>query len=78
MLERQAANALAGRGKNRIQHSGRRDGNSRFAYAAPEPAGRHDDRLDLRHLVDQHDVIAIEILLLDAAVLDSDLAIERR
>ncbi len=40
-----------------------------FAYAAPESPGRHDDRLDLRHLRDAHRVVAVEVVLLDAAVL---------
>ena len=45
------ADALAGRGEDRVQHRRRRDRDRRLADAAPEAAGRHDDGLDLRHLV---------------------------
>src|SRR5207244_9289745 len=70
VLERERADALAGGREVRVQH--RRGGHAdrRLAHAAPEPAGRHDDRLDLRHLRDAHRIVGVEVRLLDAAVLD--------
>ena len=51
-LQRQRADALAGRGEDRVQHRGTGHRDGRLADAAPEPAGRHDHRLHLRHLGD--------------------------
>src|SRR6202030_465972 len=68
--QRQRAHPLAGGGEDRVQHRRRRDRDRRLADAAPEIAGRHDDDLDLGHLVDAHHVVAIEIGLLDRAATD--------
>src|SRR5215204_1271585 len=76
VLERQVADALAGRGEDRVEHGRRRDRDRRLADAAPEAAGGNRVGLDLRHLVDAHDVVSVEVLLLDAAVLDGALAVE--
>src|SRR5260370_1248654 len=50
----------------------------RLAVSAPEAARRHQRGLDPGHLVNAHDVVAVEVGLLDRAVLDRDLAVERR
>src|SRR5215213_3125061 len=78
VLERQVADALAGRGEDRVEHGRRRDRDRRLADAAPEAAGRDRLRLDRRHLVDAHYVVGVEVLLLDPAALDGALAVERR
>src|SRR5262245_28057849 len=78
VLERDRANALAGGGKERIEHGGRGDEDRRLAHTTPEPARRHDDRLNLRHLADPHHVVVVEVGLLDAAILDGALAVEQR
>ena len=78
VLQRERADALAGRGEERVEDRGRGHADRRLADAAPEPAGRHDDRLDLRHLRDPHRVVRVEVLLLDAAVLDRALLHEQR
>src|SRR5437867_4528553 len=70
VLQRDRAEALAGRGEERVEDRRRGYADRRLADAAPEPAGRHDDRLDLRHLRDLHRVVGVEVRLLHAAVLD--------
>src|SRR6266851_383175 len=77
VLERYRADAFPRRGVNRIKHRGRGDEDSRLANATPEAARWHDYRLDLRHRFHAHDLIGVEILLLDAAILDRALAIEK-
>src|SRR5258707_15116896 len=72
--QRHVADALAGRGEDRVEDRRGGDRNRRLTDTAPEIAGRHDDGLDLRHLVDPHHVVAVEIGLLDCAVRDSALA----
>src|ERR1700720_2998700 len=76
--QRQRAYALAGCCEDRVKHRRGRDGDRRLADAAPEIAGRHDDDLDLRHLVDPHHVVAVEIGLLDRAAIDRAFAIQHR
>src|SRR5262245_15999015 len=46
VLERDRADALAGRREERVEHRRRRHEDGRLADAAPEAAGRHDARLD--------------------------------
>src|SRR6266511_2329094 len=67
--ERQRADALAGRGEDRVaQRRGERR-ERRLAQPAPEPAARNEDRLDvLRHLGEAHDAVVVEVGLLDAAL----------
>src|SRR6266511_4648729 len=77
-LQRDRADALAGRGKVRVEHGRRGYEDRRLADAAPETAGWHEDRFDLRHLGDAHHIVAVEVLLLDAPVLDRTLAREER
>ena len=50
----------------------------RLADAAPEIAARHDHGLDLRHIGDAQHLVVVEIRLHGGAVLDRDLAVERR
>src|ERR1700739_3952830 len=61
----------------RIKSGGARHAVRRLADAPPDPAARHDDRLDLRHLGDPHRIIVVEIRLFDAAILDGAPAIEQ-
>src|SRR5262245_4934857 len=77
-LERDRTDALARRGKVRVEHGRCGDADRRLADAAPETARRHEDRFDLRHLGDAHHVVAVEVLLLDASVLDRAAALEQR
>src|SRR5438552_10138010 len=75
VLERDGADALAGGGKERIEHGGRGDEDRRLSDAAPEAARRHHDRFDLRHLADAHHVVVVEVGLLDATILYGTLAV---
>src|ERR1700722_8783069 len=77
ILQRKRANSLARRTEERVENRRPCDADRRLAYATPEGATRHDDRFDLRHLGDAHRVVRIEILLLDASVLDRTLLIEQ-
>src|SRR5271166_5193005 len=78
--DRQAADALAGRREDRIAQ-GRREGwQSRLADAARrhvDAVGDDPDMRDRRRLVDAQDLEAVEVVLLDAAVLEADLAVFR-
>src|SRR5262249_60123040 len=49
----------------------------RLADATPEIVARHDDRLDLGHLGEPHDLVAVEVEIDHAPVLDLALAVER-
>src|SRR5260370_37515669 len=77
MHQRERPNALAGRGEDGVEHGGRGHENRRLAHTAPESTRRHDDRLDLRHLVDAHRVVAVEVRLFDAAILNGALLVEQ-
>src|SRR5262245_9463807 len=77
VLERERADALPGRLEEGIEHGRRGDADRRLADATPEAARWHHDRLDLRHPGDTHHVVAVEVLLLDVAVLDRALAQEQ-
>src|SRR3954451_21869333 len=70
--------AFARRREVRIEHRRRRDADGRLADAAPETAARHHYRFDLRHLVDAHRIVGVEVGLLDLAVLDGAAAVEQR
>src|SRR5215469_13216478 len=78
ILQRQRADALTGRREDRVKHRRGCDRDRRLPDATPEIAGRHDDDLDLWHLVDPHHVVAIEIGLLNRATIDRAFAIQRR
>ena len=77
ILQRKRADSLARRTEERVENRRPCDADRRLADATPEAATRHDDRFDLRHLGDAHRVVRIEILLLDASVLDRTLLIEQ-
>src|SRR5262249_16573455 len=77
-LERERADALAGRREEGIEHGRRSDEDCRLTDAAPEAAGWHDDDFDLRHFTQAHHVVAVEVSLLDGAVLDRAGAEEQR
>src|SRR2546430_8648637 len=47
VLEREGADALAGRREIRVEHGGRGHEDGRLADTAPEVVRRHDDRFDL-------------------------------
>src|SRR5262245_22710085 len=76
-LERDRTAALARCGEVRVEHRRRRDAHG-LADATPETARWHDDRFYLRHFRDAHHVVAVEVLLLDASVLDRAAAFEQR
>src|SRR5450830_325369 len=77
VLQRQIAHPLAGGGEDGVEHRRRSHRNRRLADTAPEAAGRHDDRLHLRHLIQLHYLIGIEVLLLHLAVFQRALAVQR-
>src|SRR6266568_8134488 len=77
ILQRERADALAGRGEDRVENGGRGHEDRWLAHTAPESAGRHDNRLDLRHLADAHRVVAVEVCLLYAAIFDRALLVEQ-
>src|SRR5262249_47041212 len=77
VLQRNGAEPFPGRRKDRVEHRRGGDADGRLADATPEAAGRHDDRLDLRHLAEAHHVVIIEVRLLDRAAFDSALLIEQ-
>src|SRR5215472_7648521 len=76
VLERQRAHWRARGSMYRIEDGRRRDADGRLPDAAPEPARRHDDGLDLRVVLHQHHRIAIEVLLHHAAIADGALLIQ--
>src|SRR4051794_3996239 len=65
LAQRERADAFARRLEVGVQHRRRRDADRRLADAAPRvrSATRHDDRLDLRHLVDAHGIVRVEVEL---------------
>src|SRR5262249_26801297 len=69
---------FAGRCKDRIGHC-RNDGRSpALAHSARRLGALNDMNLDRRRLIDAQHLVSIEVALLDAAVLQRDLAVERR
>src|SRR5262245_53299650 len=77
MLQRERSDALASRREDCIEHRRCGDADCRLANATPKASGWHDDALDLRHLRDAHGIVAIEVRLLDATILDRALLIEQ-
>src|SRR5208282_4054982 len=76
--DRQAADALAGDGEDRVRHRGHDWRRRGFADAAPGgAAARHDVDVDLRRLGEAHHAVGVEIALLRHAVLHGDLSIKR-
>src|SRR6266446_4049574 len=78
VLQRDRAEALAGRRVDRVEHRRRRHPDRGLADAGPEAAGGHDNGLDLGHLADAQHVVGIEVRLLDRAILDRALAVDER
>src|SRR5215470_9511212 len=74
VLQRERADALAGCSKDRVAERRRHERWRRLANAAPESAARHDNALDSRRLGKTHHRIVVEVRLLDAPVLNGDLA----
>ena len=60
-----------------VEHGGGGDENRGLAHTSPEPARRHDNAFDFRHLRHAQDFVGVEILLLDPAAFERDLAIEQ-
>ncbi len=78
ILERQRAHARAGRREHRIGDRRRGGRGAGLADAAPfRAAGEREIDLDLGRVGQGYDLIVAEIALLDAAVLDGDLAVKR-
>ena len=70
--------ALAGGGEGRVGDGGADRGHTWLAHAGGG-LGRGDDMdLDLWHVVDAQDLVAVEVRLFDLAVLQRDRAVERR
>src|SRR5512147_2184460 len=79
VLERERADALARGGEYRIAQRGSERRERRLAEPSPESAARDEHRLySSGHLGDAHDAIVVKVRLLDAAVLQRDLAPQRR
>src|SRR5262245_61247154 len=74
----QLADAPAGRGEDRVGQRRHDRGGRGLADAAGRRAAVDDVHLDLRHLVEAQHAIVAEVGLLDASVLQGDLAEERR
>ena len=74
ILDGQLADALAGHREDRISHRRGNANRSRLADAAWRFAVLHKVNLDLRSFVDTQDAIVVEIMLLDTAILQRDLA----
>ncbi len=70
--------ALAGCGKDRVGHCGNDDRSPGFAHSTRRLGTLDNVDLDGRRLVHAQHLISVEIGLLDTAVLQCDLAIERR
>src|SRR6267143_880792 len=76
--DRQLADALAGGREDRVRHGGRDRRRARFADSTGGFLARHDVHLDLRHFAHSQHPVVVEVRLLDAAVLERDLAVEGR
>src|SRR5262245_19135698 len=70
VLKGQRAHRRARRRICRVQNGRGPEADGRLPDATPEPAGRHDDALDLRVVLHQHHRIAVEIFLHHSAVTD--------
>src|SRR6185312_13510959 len=60
-----------------VEHGRRSNGDCRLADATPEAAARHHDYFHVRHLAYPHRIIAVEVGLLDATILDRAPAVEQ-
>ena len=73
VIDGHVTHALSGGGEDRVQYRRRRHEDRGFTNAAPEPARGHHDALDCRHVLHAQDLIGVEVLLFDPAVLDGNL-----
>ena len=76
-VDRQLSQALAGCGKYCVGDCGSDGRSPGLAHSARRLGALDDVNLDGGRLIHAQDLIAIEVGLLDAAVLERDLAIER-
>src|SRR4051812_3408138 len=74
LFQRQLADALAGRGKDRVRERRSGDRGSRLADSARGLQVAHEVHFDLRRLVDPQRSIIVEVGLLDPALLERHLA----
>src|SRR5882672_5859039 len=77
ILQRQRPNTLAGCGEDRVAKRRRHHRHRLLAAAATEAAARGEHTFHLGHLRHAEHPVIVEIRLLDAAILDGDLTIER-
>src|SRR5512136_2226682 len=70
VLQRQRADALAGRGEDRVADRRRNRGLAGLADPAPEASARREHHLDLGHLAQAHHAIIVEVRLLHASLAD--------
>src|SRR6266849_1768727 len=78
VLHRQPADALAGRGEDRIRDGGHDGRRARFADPPRGLRARDQMDVDRRRLVDPQHTVVVEVVLFHAAVLECDLAPQRR
>src|SRR5947207_9770617 len=67
---------LSGRREVSVENGRSSHADRRLADASPEATARHQDRFHLRHLVDPHRIVGVEIRLLNAAILHGASAVE--
>src|SRR6266478_8914236 len=72
-VDRQLSQALAGGCKDRVGDGGNDGRSPGLAHSAWRLGALDDVDLDSRNLIHAHDLVGVEICLLDTAVLESDL-----
>src|SRR5262245_35149484 len=77
-FDRQLVDALSGRRGNRVDERSGRERRAGLADAARLRRARDDEDLDLGHLVVTQHLIVVEVTLHHTALVDRDLALERR
>src|SRR5712691_6248613 len=77
-IDRQLSQTLAGCRKDRVGHCGNDGRGPGLSHPARWLETLDDVDLDRRRLIHAQDLVGIEVGLLDTAVFESDLAIERR
>jgi hypothetical protein len=75
---RQPCDGLTSGSKNGVAHCGRDRGNARLAHPSDRGTAVDDRHRDFGRFAQRQQAIRIEVALLDAAVLNGDLANERR
>lgn len=74
----EAADALAGRGENRVRDRGRDGRHARLAHSGKRLGAGHDVHFDHGHLIHAQHRVVVKIGLLHGAHLDGNGALERR